>query len=456
MSMASLSMVADFVHGRLWGSDRPFEAVSTDTRTLQAGELFVALRGERFDAAQFVAEAERLGAAGAVVENRQPVALPQVEVGDTRRALGDLARAWRQRFRLPVIGITGSNGKTTVRALTAAILAADAADPAEVLATEGNLNNDIGLPLMVLRLRACHRAAVFEMGASRAGEIDYLAGIAQPAIGVVTNAGPAHLAGFGSVAGVARAKGELFARLPDEGIAIINRDDPWYDEWRQRAGQRAVLSFGLQTSADFHLRDLRRELGDAGESWSFTLQGPLGALPVRLPMAGQHNLRNALAAAAAATAAGVSAEAIVLGLAAAAHVRGRLQRLLTPTGAVLYDDSYNANPASVRAAIEFLASQPGETWLVLGDMAELGADSEALHRAIGAVARDAGITRLFAVGQQAALAADEFGPAALRFAAADDAIAGLPSPPAGTQVLVKASRSMGLDAVVAALSGEEG
>ncbi|MGI9330316.1 MAG: UDP-N-acetylmuramoyl-tripeptide--D-alanyl-D-alanine ligase, partial [Gammaproteobacteria bacterium] len=255
--MGTLGMVAESVHGVLHGPDREFDAVSTDTRALNGGELFVALRGPNFDAADFIAQAERLGAAGALVERRTECALAQVQVVDTRLALGDLARFWRSRFVLPVIGITGSNGKTTVKEMCAAIMRAHCGDDAAVLATRGNLNNDIGLPLMVLELRDSHRAAVLEMGASAAGEIDYLAKIAAPHIGILTNAGPAHLEGFGSIAGVARAKGELFDALADDGIAIVNHDDVHYSAWRERCGHRRVISFGLHPDTDVRAEAIR-------------------------------------------------------------------------------------------------------------------------------------------------------------------------------------------------------
>ncbi|MDJ0928657.1 MAG: UDP-N-acetylmuramoyl-tripeptide--D-alanyl-D-alanine ligase [Gammaproteobacteria bacterium] len=457
MSMGMLSMVADSIDGTLIGSDCAFDAVSTDTRTLQQGELFFALRGERFDAAAFVDEAARRGAAGAVVEARQDTTLSQVEVADTRRALGDFAREWRQQHHLPVVAVTGSNGKTTVREMIGAILKADAGAAEQVLVTAGNLNNDIGLPLMVLRLTAQHCAAVFEMGANHAGEIGYLATIAQPGIGVVTNAGAAHLEGFGSLDGVAQAKGELFAGLPDDGIAIVNRDDAYFDYWRKLVANRALLTFGLHPRADFRADDLRLVTAGSSSIWTFTMHTPVGELAIELPMAGEHNVRNSLAAAAAATAAGAGVDAIVDGLARAENVTGRLRRFTTSSGAVVFDDSYNANPASVRAAIDFLASQPGETWFIFGDMAELGPDSEALHAEIGVAARDAGIGRLSCVGVASRATATAFGPGAESHADREALLAALHElPGAGVTVLVKGSRCMGLEAVVAALTATEG
>lgn len=453
--MATLGMVAESVRGVLHGADRAFDAVSTDTRSLREDELFVALRGANYDAADFVVDAARLGAAGALVERHVASDLAQVVVPDTRDALGELARVWRQRFAMPVIGVTGSNGKTTVKDMTAAILRAHTGDDAAVLATRGNLNNEIGLPLMVLELRALHQAAVFEMGASAPGEIGSLAAIAQPTIGIVTNAGPAHLEGFGSLEVVAKTKGELFASLPADGTAIINRDDPFFDDWLARCPGCRALSFGLGPHPDVRATDIREN----GSSLEFTLHLPDTHFPVRLAMAGQHNVSNALAAAAAALAVGVDRGAVQDGLAKAAQPAGRLRRLESATGAVVYDDSYNANPASVLAAVGFLAAQPGETWLVLGDMKELGPDSLELHRDCGAAARDAGIDRLLCVGDHAREAATAFGDGGDWFESREALIAAAQKDlGAGVTVLVKGSRSMGMEKVAAALvaAGGEG
>ena len=453
MTMGTLAMVADSVQGVLHGEDRRFAAVSTDTRSLRADELFIALRGPHFDAADFIADAERQGAAGAVVERQVDSRLPQVIVPDTRAALANLARAWRDRFNVPVIGVTGSNGKTTVKELCAAILRADTGADDAVLATRGNLNNDIGLPLMVLELRPSHRYAVFEMGASGLGEIAPLAGIARPTVGKDTNAGPAHLEGFGSVEGVARTKGEMFAALPQDGTAIINRDDDFYDEWLARCAGCRTLSFGLAPHADVRATDIRAN----GNTLDFTLHLPGTHFPVHLAMAGQHNVCNALAAAAATLAAGVERGAVQQGLAAATQVSGRLRRLESPTGAVVYDDSYNANPASLMAAIEFLAAQPGKNWLVLGDMKELGPDSKALHAQCGKAARKAGLAGLFCVGEEARAAAEAFGSGSACFDTREALIAAVRDELAhGVAVLVKGSRSMGMEKVAAALAGTDG
>lgn len=455
MSMGTLGMAAESVRGVLHGEDRSFDAVSTDTRNLHVDDLFIALRGPNFDAADFLADAERQGAAGAIVERQVDSGLAQVVVPNTRHALADLACSWRERFELPVIGVTGSNGKTTVKDMCAAILRTHAGDCDAVLATRGNLNNDIGLPLMVLELRAAHQSAVLELGASAPGEIETLAAIARPTVGIVTNAGPAHLEGFGSVEGVARTKGEMFAALPPNGTAILNRDDPFYEEWLARCPGCHTLSFGLGPHAEVRATDIREN----GNSLEFSMHLHDTHFPVRLGMVGQHNVRNALAAAAATLAAGVERGAVQEGLAAAVQAGGRLRRLRLASGVVVYDDSYNANPASLRAAIDFLASQPGETWLVLGDMKELGSDSRRLHHDCGVAAQEAGIDRLLCVGAEARAAATAFGKGGRWFDSRDalvGAVAGELVP--GTTVLVKGSRSMGMEKVVAALAskGEEG
>lgn len=460
MSMGTLTMVADAVKGHLIGDDRTFDAVSTDTRTLNSGELFFALRGERFDAAQFIAEAAWRGAAGAVVDARQAGPdirnLPQIEVADTRDALGAFARSWRAGFRLPVIGVTGSNGKTTVKEMIACILRAEfdsPGGPSRVLVTTGNLNNEIGLPLSVLRLDDRHEAAVFEMGASQPKDIEYLADVAAPTIGVVTNAGAAHLEGFGSEDSVAATKGELFEALTLGNVAVVNHDDKYAAFWSELAAPADVRTFGLTNGATFKAVDLRDSRGRRGEDGlSFSLQCPVGSIDIRLPMAGQHNVQNALAAAAAADAAGASLESIRAGLAEAHNIPGRLLAFEGIGGATIYDDSYNANPVSVAAAIDFLADRPGQTWLVLGDMAELGPDGPELHRQIGARARRSGITRLLSHGELAAAAAREFGAGSATFDDLDELTRLIRNEAdADVTVLVKGSRCMGLDRLVEVL-----
>src|SRR5690606_19188036 len=390
--------------GRLHGADRTYTGVSTDTRTLQQGELFVALHGARFNGNEFVPAAAAAGAAGAVVDTQQPVDLAQIVVKDTQAALTEAARRWRQQFSIPLVGVAGSNGKTTVKEMLAAILS----QAGSTLATRGNLNNHIGVPLTLLRLEPEHRFAVVEMGANHAGEIAALVEIARPTIGLITNAGAEHLEGFGSIEGVARAEGEMVAGLESDGVAVLNADDAFYELWRSLTRAR-VVTFGLHAKADFSARDVRTSVGADGFLTQFTLVSPSGTRKIKLHLAGEHNVANALVAAAAAVSAGATLANVAAGLATMRAVRGRLQFRKAKSGAWVIDDSYNANPSSVRAGIDVLAGLEGRRWLVLGDMAELGEFAESSHVEIGTYARERGIERLYATGKLAALAAESFG-----------------------------------------------
>lgn len=454
--MATLAWVAATAGGQLVGKDVGFDSVSTDTRSIEPGQLFVALRGVRYDAATFVAAAVERGAVAAVVERSQPISLPQVVVPDAGKALRDMATAWRQRFAIPVLGVTGSNGKTTLKEMMGAIMRAHVQLPGDdggVLVTWGNLNNHVGVPITLLWLSAAHRAAVIEMGASGTGEIAVLARIAQPTVGVITNAGPAHLAGFGgTVRGVAEGKGELFAGLPAGTVAVVNRDDPYHDYWRGLRPDLDYRSFGLNSVADFRAAGI---VPSNGAGQQFVLKSPVGEVAIQLPMAGAHNIQNALAAAAATTAAGATLSAVRDGLAGMANVKGRLKSEPGPAGSTIYDDSYNANPGSVGAAISFLAGLDGQRWFVLGDMAELGPAAVEMHRDIGALAARSGIDRFFAVGPLAQHAAAAFGPRA-HWAADVVTLAETIRPTLSPDVrlLVKGSRSAGLERLVKALNGE--
>ena len=445
MMAMQLSEAAQVLDGRCVAGDVFFRGVSTDTRQLQAGNLFVALQGPNFDGHDYLDAAREQGAAAAAVSQPRETALPLLEVADTRLALGRLAANWRSRFELPLVAITGSNGKTTVRAMTDAILSR----AGRTLSTRGNLNNDIGLPLTLARLSADDRYAVIEMGANHAGEIDYLARIARPTIAVVTNAGPAHLEGFGDLEGVARAKGEVFARLAAGDTAVINADDRFAPLWRELAGAAQVIDFGLQqpaaVQADWE--------GDVSGS-RVLLKTARGELEVQLPLPGRHNVMNALAATAAALAAGADLEMVRQGLESLAPVAGRFSVRRLPDGVTLIDDSYNANPESLQAALDVLATAPGETWLVLGDMGELGVEAEALHREAGCRARRAGIDRVFGLGELAQAAVDAFGDQGMAFdtlAALLVTLDGLRHPE--LTILVKGSRRMRMERVVDALGG---
>ncbi|HYW93670.1 MAG TPA: UDP-N-acetylmuramoyl-tripeptide--D-alanyl-D-alanine ligase [Gammaproteobacteria bacterium] len=449
MIRGRLSRIAPRLHARQMGPDAEFEGLTSDSRRVSAGQLFVALRGTRFDGHEYVRSAARDGASAALVERYIDRGPGQLVVADSRRGLGDLARLWRERFEIPLVGVTGSNGKTTVKEMLAAILR----QRGPVLATEGNRNNDIGLPLTLCRLEARHAAAVLEMGANHAGEIAYLAGVARPGVGVVTNAGAAHLEGFGSREGVARAKGELFQALPAEGCAVINADDRYAGLWRELASGCRRLSFGLDRAADVRAVSIEAAPaagGVPGTRFELCLAG--ARVTVALPLPGAHNVMNALAAAAAAVAVGVDAERIRRGLQQVRPAAGRLQVVAGRRGARLLDDTYNANPNSLRAGLEVLAGLGGRRWLVLGDMGELGAGAAALHREAGAQARAAGVERLYALGGLARETCAGFGGGARHFDTLESLVEAVAEELAPeVSVLVKGSRAMHMERVVQAL-----
>jgi len=442
----STTQAADSVHGRLHGpgADVEFDGVGTDTRSLQPGQLFIALRGPNFDGHDFAAQAAQRGAAALMVDTPQPLDLPQIVVDDTQQGLARLAAAWRGRFEIPLVAITGSNGKTTVKEMLAAIFA----QSGPVCATRGNLNNEIGVPLTLLGLEQCHHAAVIEQGASKPGDIAYLTRISAPTVALVTNAGGAHLEGFGDLDTVARTKGEIFEHLPAGGTAVINADDPYAAQWRARCGDVDVVSFGLNARQD--------ERPDVWTQWQANgplhIHTPRGELSVQLALAGRHNAANALAATAAALAAGVDLAQIGAGLQGLQPVPGRLQWKAGINGARILDDSYNANPASLAAALEVLAACPGDRCLALGDMAELGDAAVDLHQAAGRQARRAGVHRLYATGEHSRHAVSAFGEQAWHFPRQADMVARLRQDlRADSTLLVKGSRSAHMERVVDAL-----
>lgn len=451
------------------GPDVTFDGVSTDSRALTSGGLFVALRGANFDGHDFAARALAQGAAAVLldrdgapgVEAGAPDGAAVLRVADTRAALGRLAAAWRARFAVRVAAVTGSNGKTTVKEMLAGVLRAHAMDAA-VLATAGNLNNDIGLPLTLLRLREGHRYAVLEMGMNAPGEIAVLTRLARPDCALINNAQAAHLQGLGTVAEVARAKGEIFEGLAPGGVAVINADDPYAGFWRGLAAGHPVLSFGLGPAAD--VRALTADGTDFSPGAApdgrapFTLRTPAGAVELRLAVPGAHNVRNALAAAAAAHALGVGLAATRAGLAAFAGVPGRLQSRPGLNGATFLDDTYNANPGSVAAALAVLAQAAGPKILVLGDMGELGEGGAGLHAEIGRQAAAAGVDALYALGELTGHAVTAFGPGAVHYKRLQELLADLENRLApGVTVLVKGSRFMRMERVVQSftLSQEE-
>jgi UDP-N-acetylmuramoyl-tripeptide--D-alanyl-D-alanine ligase len=442
----TLSDFAKACGGTLHGTDREYRAVSSDTRTLAGGDLFIALRGPRYNANEFVSGASAAGAGGALVDTLQSVAIAQIVVPDTQAALEKASHAWRTQFSIPVVGVAGSNGKTTAKEMTAAILGA----AGETLATRGNLNNHIGVPLTLFRIDSTHRFAVVEMGANAAGEVAHLVEIGRPTVGLITNAGAEHLEGFGSIEGVARAEGEMVAGLAADATAVINADDEFADMWRKSTPAH-VVTFGVEKSADFTARDIQTGVGPEGFLTRFNLTSPLGQVAIELHMGGRHNVLNALAAAAAATAAGAKLEHVTKGLGAVRAVAGRLQFKKTATGSWLIDDSYNANPSSMKAGIEVLAALDGRKWLVMGDMAELGDFAESSHAEIGVFAREHGIERLFAIGQLAGLAVESFGRGGQWFSQSNALAEALKSAPADVRMLIKGSRVNRLERVVDAL-----
>jgi len=448
--MMRLAEAAQTLGARRVGADAGFSSVSTDSRSLGGGELFVALRGERFDGHAFLEAAAAAGAAAAMVDENYsgPAPLPLLAVPDTRLALGALARHWRARFSPVLVAITGSNGKTTTKEMLAAILRRHAGEEA-VLATAGNLNNDIGVPLTLLRLRATHRYCAIELGMNHKGEIAYLAGIAQPTIALVNNAQREHLEFMGSVEEVAAENASVYGALPAQGVAVVNADDAHAALFRAAARGRRVVDFGLEAPAmvggGYALKPLASEL---------RLRTPAGQADSTLAIPGLHNVRNALAASACAHAAGVAVATIAAGLAAFRPYTGRLQVKRATSGATVIDDSYNANPDSVRAAIDVLAAAGGRTVLVLGDMGEVGEQGPDFHLEIGRYARERGIGALYAFGELTAHAVGGFGPGARHFASMEDLIEALRAHAgAGATLLVKGSRFMQMERAVAALAG---
>jgi UDP-N-acetylmuramoyl-tripeptide--D-alanyl-D-alanine ligase len=452
--MMRLAEAARAIGGELRGADVEFEAVSSDTRALQPRALFVALKGERFDGHEFLDEAAGAGAAAALVQAsgstiEERGSLPLLVVENTRLALGALAAYWRSKFTIPLVALTGSNGKTTVKEMLAAILRTHfdppSSDPqSRVLATRGNLNNDIGVPLTLLQLRSGHRCAVIEMGMNHAGEIRYLARLARPDVALVTNAGLAHSEFFDSATDIARAKGEIYEDLPQTGAAVINADDRHAELWRGLAAGRRLVEFGLEHEATvtvrYQLRFLESEI---------VLKTPGGEAAAVLQAPGVHNVRNALAASAAAWALAVPAGHIATGLSRFSGVPGRLQKKAAANGAVLIDDTYNANPDSARAAIDVLAQAPGRKLLVLGDMGELGPAAAEMHAGIGEHARAGGIDRLLTLGELSAHTARAFGPGAQHCTSFEELVAAIEKELApDVTVLVKGSRFMRMERVV--------
>ena len=440
----NLMKIASAVSGHVMGGDVVFDQVTTDTRALNGGELFVALTGDHYDGHDFIDEAKRSGAVAAMTSRPVETDLPTLVVADTRRSLGQLAGYWRGQFDIPMIAVTGSNGKTTVKEMMASILR----ELGPTLSNAGNLNNEIGLPLTLLRMSEDHEYAVVEMGMNHAGEIRKLTRIALPSVVVVLNAAPAHLEGLSDITGVARAKAEIFAGLNDDGLAIINADDRFAVYWRARARHHRTLTFGLDRPAD-----VMADVSVDGEALELLIRLPNDSIEVKLNLLGRHNAANALAAATAAWSMGCTSEQIRCGLGNVQPIKGRLEPRRGAADSSLIDDTYNANPASLDVAVQCLAPRAGKRIIVLGDMAELGSHSSDLHRAAGDMIRLAGIDQLLTIGDMAKNASDAFGLGASHFHS-HDAVIDAARSLLGTDVtcLVKGSRSAEMENVADALT----
>lgn len=445
--IGTLSIAAKSMRGALHGDDRSFGGVSTDTRTIRDGELFFALQGPNFDGHDYVGTARENGAAAAVVNVLVDADIAQITVDDAKQALGRFGAAWRSAKDVVVVGVTGSNGKTTLKELIAACLE----QKASTLATQGNLNNDIGMPLMLLRITDDHEFVVLEMGANQKGEIAYLVSLAEPDVVVITNAAAAHLEGFGSLDGVAHAKGEILTGTKRPRIAVLNADDAYFDYWKSLVEDVRTYTFGFDAAADVWADEIEA----SAEQTDFRLHMPEETFAVSLPLVGIHNVHNACAAVAVALALGVDSAQIKAALESVVPVAGRLQPLVGNNDSTLFDDTYNANPLSVVAAAEFLAALPGEGWLVLGDMKELGDDAKTLHHEVGEAVRTCGVDRMFACGELSRLSVAGFGGNGCWFESIDmliDSVAAeIDAATDSVNVLVKGSRSMRMERVVAAL-----
>ncbi len=449
-----MSECAETVRGKLVGEDVSFTSVSIDTRALTHDQLYIAIKGHNFDGNEFVDQAQKVGAVAAIVHKGIETSLPHVIVEDTRLALAQLAGAWRSKLSekgkdaLSVVGVTGSNGKTTVKEMVASILAVNAA----VLFTQGNLNNDIGVPLTLLKMNEQHRYAVIEMGANHAGEIAYTSQYAQANVAIITNAGAAHLEGFIDLEGVAKAKGEIIETLRKEGCAIINHDDVYFDYWKAIAGDRRILSFGLNKEANVTAKNIEAKLSDGAFVTKFELVTEKNVVEINLKLAGQHNVLNALAAAAACLALGIDLQQIKQGLENVRPVTGRLQPLMSRLGNLIIDDTYNANSSSLKAGLDVLVNFKSKQVLVLGAFGELGPDSPKIHEEMSGLIKSSGVEWLLAVGEDAKKTVQAFGKGATFYENQQDLIDALKKELKGDEtILIKGSRAQRMENVAAAL-----
>ncbi|MDQ5939930.1 MAG: UDP-N-acetylmuramoyl-tripeptide--D-alanyl-D-alanine ligase [Pseudomonadota bacterium] len=453
MIKMTLTDIAACVHGVLFGHDIDINGLSIDTRTLQKGQLYVAISGKNFDGHDFVDNAAHLGAAAVLVHEKIATHLPQILVANTHLALAQIAGAWRERMNLNVIGVTGSNGKTTTKEMLASILSVND----EVWFTQGNLNNDIGVPLTLLCLSPVHRYAVIEMGANHVGEIAYTSQFAKANVAIVTNVGAAHLEGFGSIDNIAKAKGELFEALGADGIAILNADDVFFDYWMRVIGKRKKISFGLTNTATVCAENIVASDQFDHFITQFDLRFDGQRMRIDLPLAGHHNVLNALGAAASSLALGISLTQIKQGLEKMVPVKGRLQLQSGYLGCMIINDTYNANTASLKVALDVLTQSQGEHWVVLGAFGELGEESDRLHSEMGNTLKKYKIKQVFAVGEKMKHAVTAFGENGHYFNSQEDLLNALiPRLTGNETLLIKGSRAQRMENIAAALVNTTG
>lgn len=451
MISMSLSKAAVAVNATFNGEGITFSGCSTDSRTITEGNLFIALSGKNFDGHDYVAKAEDNGASSLILEREVNNTKPALQVKDTRKAMGLLARAWREELTIPLVAITGSNGKTTVKEMVSSILS----EISEVHTTSGNLNNDIGVPLTLFGLDKKHQYAVIEMGANHPGEIEWLTSIACPDVAVITQCAPSHLEGFGSVEGVARAKAEIYSGLQSSGTAIINADDEYAGFWKESCEHLNQLGFGIE-SVDADVRAKNINILTESASIKFELNCAQGAIEILLPLAGEHNVMNALAASACCLNLDVSLASIKNGLEKMSPVKGRLQIKAGKQGVRIIDDTYNANPASLEVALKVLSHYQGTRYLVLGDMGELGDAAIKLHRDAGELAKHLGVDKIFTLGELSINTLQGFGSDSFYFESHDVLNEALMNYlDEDTTILVKGSRAMRMEKIVQALTEEQ-
>ena len=443
-----LSEAAAGVEGELSGLDTLFTGCSIDSRSIRNGELFIALHGKHFDGHSFIQSARDAGASAALVEQNDTTDdLPYVIVKNSRAAMAKLASQWRGVFSIPVIAVTGSNGKTTVKEMITSILNISA----PVLSTTGNLNNEIGVPLTLFGLDNKHRYAVIEMGANHTGEIAFLSNIARPTVALITQCAPAHLKGFGSIEGVAQAKAEIYSGLTKAGIAVVNADDHYANIYKDSAKYNPQISFGIKKQADVSADNIIFD--HEYSKTSFMLHASTGSISISLSLLGHHNVMNSLAAAASCIAINIPLETIQTGLEKVSSIKGRMYLKSSKNGIRIFDDTYNANPGSLSAGLEVLSRYPGRKWLVLGDMGELGTSEKELHQRAGETIRNYGIERLYTLGELARFSSESFGSGAIHFDHIDQLVSSLKDDlPAETTLLVKGSRAMEMDRIVSNLT----